>query len=90
VTRQQLRLTLGYFGELAFKGFSNSGVKRTSWLTQPGAIGHVLNESVLEQITRVQRHTLPEQQPGRYETVYARRAVFRAPPDAGSFIEVLT
>jgi hypothetical protein len=28
VTRQQLRLTLGDFRELAFKGFGDAGVKR--------------------------------------------------------------
>jgi hypothetical protein len=52
VTRQQLRLTLGYLGELVFKGFSTSGVKRTSWLPQQGTIGRILNQCMLEQILR--------------------------------------
>ena len=43
--------------------------KRTSRLAQKGAVGRILNEGVLEQITRVRRHALPEQQTGRNETV---------------------
>ena len=62
VTRQQLRLVLGNLGELAFEGFSDASVKRASRLAQQRAVGRVLHKCVLEQISRVRRHTLPEQQ----------------------------
>ena len=62
VTRQQLRLALGNLGELAFEGFGDAGVKRASRLAQQRAIGRVLHQGVLEQIGRMRRHALPEQQ----------------------------
>ena len=62
--RQQLRLALGDLGELAFKGFGDTGVKRASWLAQQRAIGRVLHQGMLEQVGRMRRHALPEQQAG--------------------------
>ena len=62
VTRQQFGLVLGNLGELAFESFGDAGVKRASRLAQQRAIGRVLHKRVLEQISRVRRHTLPEQQ----------------------------
>ena len=76
MTRQQLRLVLGNIGELAFEGFGDAGVKRASRLAQQRAVGRVLHQGVLEQIGRVRRHALPEQQTGRNETV-ERRLKFR-------------
>ena len=64
VTRQQLRLVLGDLRELAFKGFGDTGVKRASRLAQQRAIGRVLHQRMLEQIGRMRRHALPEQQTG--------------------------
>ena len=72
VTRQQLRLVLGDFRELAFEGFGDAGVKRASRLAQQRAIGRVLHQGMLEQIGRVRRHALPEQQTSRNETVERR------------------
>jgi hypothetical protein len=43
VTRQQLGLVLGDFGELALHGFGKMGVKQASWLAQQRAIGRVLH-----------------------------------------------
>ena len=76
VARQQLRLALGHLRELAFEGFSDTGVKRASRLAQQRAIGRVLHQRMLEQIARVRRHALPEQQTSRNETV-ERRIEFR-------------
>ena len=65
MTRQNLRLVLGDFGELAFKGFGDASVQRASRLAQERAIGGILHQGVLEQIGRVRRHALPEQQTRR-------------------------
>ena len=72
VTRQQLRLALGDLGELAFEGFGDASVKRASRLAQQRAIGRVLHQGMLEQIGRMRRHALPEQQTSRNETVERR------------------
>ena len=55
VARQQFGLGLGNFGELALKCFRNAGVKRSSRLTQQGAVGRVLDQCVFEEISRVRR-----------------------------------
>ena len=72
VARQQLGLVLGNLSELAFEGFGDASVKRASRLAQQRAIGRVLHQGMLEQISRVRRHALPEQQTGRNETVERR------------------
>ena len=69
MTRQQLRLALGNVSELAFEGLGNAGVKRTPRLAQQRAIGRVLHQRMLEQIGRVRRRALAEQQTGRNKTV---------------------
>ena len=69
VTREQLRLVLGDLRELALKGLDNAGVKRSSRFAQQRAIGRVLHQCVLEQIGRVRRHALLEQQTSSDETV---------------------
>ena len=43
----------------------DTGVQRAPRLAQQRAIGGVLHECMLEQISRVRRHALPEQQTGR-------------------------
>ena len=72
VTRQQLGLALGNLGELAFKGFGDTGVKRASRLAQQRAVGRVLHQRMLEQVGRMRRHALPEQQTSCNETVERR------------------
>ena len=72
VTRQQLGLVLGNLRELAFEGFGDAGMKRAARLAQQRAIGRVLHQRVLEQISCMRRHALPEQQTGRNETVERR------------------
>ena len=62
VTRQQFGLVLGNLGELAFKGFGDTSVKRASRLAQQRAIGRILHQRVLEQIRRVRWRALPKQQ----------------------------
>jgi hypothetical protein len=62
VTRQQLGLVLGDLGELAFKRFEDTGMKRASRLTQQRALGRVLYECVLKQIVCVRWLTLSKKQ----------------------------
>src|SRR5215471_14220166 len=69
VTRQQLRLTLGDIRELAPECFGDTSVKRASWLAQQRAIGGVPHQGMLEQVGRIRRHTLREQQTGRHQTL---------------------
>ena len=72
MTRQQFGLVLSNVSELAFKSFGNASVKRASRLAQERAVGSILHQSVLEQISRVRRHTLPEQQACLNETFERR------------------
>jgi hypothetical protein len=61
VTPKQLRLALGDLDKLAFEGFGYPGMKRTSGLAQQRAIGSILHQGVLEQVSRMRRHALSEQ-----------------------------
>ena len=72
VTREEFRLVLGDLFEFALEGLSDAGVKRTSWLAQQRAICNVLHQGMVEQVGRLRRRTLPEQQTGRNETVEYR------------------
>src|SRR5271154_2156114 len=72
MTRQQLGLALGDLRELGFEGFGDTGVKRAARLAQQRAVGRVLHQGVLEQICRMGRRALPEQQTSRDETVERR------------------
>jgi hypothetical protein len=53
VTRQQLRLPLRDFSELAFEGFGDTAVKRASGFAQQRAIGCILHQGMLEQVGRM-------------------------------------
>ena len=75
MTRQQFRLVLSDFGELAFESFCDTGVERTSGLAQQGAVGRILHQRMFEQISRVRRRTLPKQQTGCSVTVERRYQV---------------
>jgi hypothetical protein len=44
--RQQLGLALGDLRKVAFKGFSDTGVKRAAWFAQQRAIGRVLRRNI--------------------------------------------
>ena len=69
MARQQFRLTLADFRELALDRFGDASVKRAPGLAQQRAIGRVLHQRVLSQIGRMRRRALPEQQTGGKETV---------------------
>ena len=69
MTREQFRLVLGDFGELAFKSFSNAGVKGTSSVAQKGAVSRILHQSVLEKVCCVWSDTLSEEQSCRNEPI---------------------
>ena len=66
---EHFRLAFGDFGELAFEGFGDAGVKCSSRLAQQRVLGHILHQGVLEEIARMRRHALSEQQTGDDETV---------------------
>jgi hypothetical protein len=73
VSRQDLGPALCNFNELAFKGFGDTAVKRAPLLAQERAIGRILHKGMLEQVARMRRHALPEQQTCLHETVERRR-----------------
>ncbi len=55
MARQHLGLVFGEVGELALKDFDDARVKSTSSFAKQRAVGRVLNQRVLEQITSVRR-----------------------------------
>src|SRR5271166_1362345 len=66
---QKLWLNLNYFWEFFFQGGGNSPVELLPRAAQQRPIGRVLYKCVLEQIARMRRRSLPEQQTGFDETV---------------------
>ena len=60
------------FSKLAFKSFSNTGMKGTSRLAQEGTVSRILYEGVLEKVSRVRGGTLSEEQSCRNEPVERR------------------
>ena len=62
VTRQNLRLVLSDVSEVAFEGFGDASVQRTSRLAQKGAVSRILDQRVFKEITRMRRYALTEQQ----------------------------
>ena len=60
VARQNLRLVLSDVSEAAFQGFGDASVQRTSRLAQKGAVGCILDQRVLKEITRKRRCALTE------------------------------
>ena len=80
MVRQQFRLDLGDLGELALDAFGDARVKSASRLAQQGAIGRVLHQGMLEQIGRMRRRTLPEQQASGNETIERRSQLRLRPP----------
>ena len=75
--RQDLGPALGSLGEFCFKGFGDTGVERASRLAQQRAIGRVLHQGMLEQVARLRREALPEQQACLQETVERRSQLRR-------------
>jgi hypothetical protein len=73
---QKFWLDFGNISKLTFKCRSDASVKRTSGFAQQGAVGGILYQCVLEQISCVRLRTLPEEQTCRYETP-KRRLEFR-------------
>src|SRR5262249_10322584 len=72
MTCNQLRLVLGDLRELTFEDFGNSGMKRTSRLTQQRAVSRIPYQSMFERVGHVRRATLPDQQTSRNKTVERR------------------
>jgi hypothetical protein len=58
--RDQFRLALGDLGELGFKHFGDTGMKRPSWLAKQRAVSRVLHQRVLKQVTGVGWCALPK------------------------------
>jgi hypothetical protein len=57
-------LVLGDLRELTFQSLGYASVKCSSGFAQQRAIGRVLHQGVLEQVSRMGWHALPEQQTG--------------------------
>src|SRR5262245_11947997 len=72
VARQQLGLVLGDLREPTFKGFGDSGMKRTSRLAQQRAVSRIPYQCMLEKVGRVRRATLPEHQTSLNESAKRR------------------
>jgi hypothetical protein len=70
--RQQIRLAFGDVRKLLFESVCDTRVECPSRLAQQGAIGRVLHQGMLEQLGRVWRHTLAEEQTGPDQTVEGR------------------
>src|ERR1700675_2970318 len=70
--REHFRLALGDLRKLPFERVCDTRVEYASRLAQQGAIGRVLHQGMLEQIGRVRRHALAEQQTGPDQTVEFR------------------
>ena len=64
MARQEFRLAFCDFCELAFESIGDARVKPASRPAQQGPICGILYQRVLEQICRMRRHTLPQQQTG--------------------------
>src|ERR1700730_18362708 len=69
VPGQQFRLVRGNLRKLALQHVGDTSVQRPTRLAQQRAIGSVLHKGVLEQVARMWRHALPEQQTRLNETV---------------------
>ena len=48
-----VRLVLKAFRELSFQNFNDAGMQRASWVAQQRAIGSVLQQCVLKQVSSV-------------------------------------
>ena len=66
----QFGLVLKAFKESSFQNFNDAGMQRASWVAQQRAIGSVLQQCVLKQVSSVGRHALPEQQTSRKDKPY--------------------
>lgn len=75
MTHQNLRLVLSNIREALFKSFSNAGVQRASGFAQKSAVGRILYEGMLEQVSCMWWDALPEQQTGRNQIVECRAQV---------------
>ena len=62
VSCKKFGLAFSNLGELAFESFGDARMQCASRIAKQRAIGSVLHQCVLEQISRVRRHSLPEQQ----------------------------
>ena len=51
MTRQQFRLVCSNVREPGFQYFGDASVERSSWVTQQGAVGGILHQSMFEQIS---------------------------------------
>src|SRR4051812_36999235 len=76
--RQEFRLTRNPLGKAPLHDFSDARMQLLPITAQKRAVGGILNQSVLEEVSRMGRRALSEQQAGANETVQ-RRSQFRLP-----------
>ena len=67
--RQKFGLVLRYLCKLRLKCMCDASVKRASRFTQERAVSRVLHHGVLEQIRRMRRNALSEQQTRGDDTI---------------------
>src|ERR1700748_1700239 len=70
--RQKFGLVLCYLCKLGLKRICDASVKRASRLAQERAVSRVLHHGVFEQIRRMRRNALSEQQTRGDETMQRR------------------
>src|SRR4051794_16076992 len=70
--RQEFRLPRHPLGEAPLHDFSDARMQLLPITAQKRAVGGILNQSVLEEVSRMGRRALSEQQAGGSETVKAR------------------
>ena len=69
MARQEFRLAFRHLWKRVFNNFSDALVQRAAGLTQQRAMGRVPHQGMLEQVARMRRHALSEQQTGGHQTV---------------------
>jgi hypothetical protein len=69
VTRQHLRPGLGDIRKLALDGFGDASMERASRLPQQCAIGRILNQRMLEQLSGVRGDSLSKEQTSSNKTM---------------------
>src|SRR3954447_335528 len=75
---QCLWLALNHFLEFLLKHLGNARMQLLALSAKKGSISRVLHQGMLEEVSRIRRRALAEQQAGRNETVQ-RRCQFRLP-----------
>ena len=66
---EQFWLALAYLWEFRLEGLGDLGMQGAAWFAQQRAVGGVLHQGMLEQIARMWRHALLEQQASLHQPI---------------------